>query len=123
MLSSVVSALGVGFLGLEFSKGFPVTVTLAHVAFGTVLGWLSARGLGFQCAMWLKPALPETTSTSEIPHNKRFEINACNRCLCRESFGLELAHDLAKVRDGRRRGNNGTVAHPADPCGGTGMLS
>jgi hypothetical protein len=48
MLSPVVSALGVGFLGLEFSKAFPVTVTLAHAAFGTVLGWLSARWLGFE---------------------------------------------------------------------------
>jgi hypothetical protein len=114
--------LGVGFLGLEFSKGFPLTVTLAHAAFGTVRqdGWVSRLA---QCAMWLKSALPETTSTSEIPHNKRFEIKACNRCLCRESFGLELANDLAKVRDGRRRANNGTAAHPADPCGGTGMLS
>lgn len=47
MLSPVVSALGVGFLGLEFSKGFPVTVTLAHAAFGAVLGWLAAGRLGF----------------------------------------------------------------------------
>jgi hypothetical protein len=48
MLSPVVSALGVGFLGLEFSKGFPVTVNLAHAAFGGVLGWLASRWLGFQ---------------------------------------------------------------------------
>jgi hypothetical protein len=48
MLSPVVSALGVGFLGLEFSKGFPVTVTLAHAAFGTILGWLAARWMGFE---------------------------------------------------------------------------
>jgi hypothetical protein len=48
ILSPVVSALGVGFLGLEFSKGFPVTVTLAHAAFGVVLGWLTARWLGFE---------------------------------------------------------------------------
>lgn len=48
MFSPVVSALGVGFLGLEFSKGFPVTVTLAHVAFGAVLGWLASRWLGFE---------------------------------------------------------------------------
>jgi hypothetical protein len=47
MLSPVVAALGVGFLGLEFSRGFPVTVTLAHAAFGGVLGWLSARWVGF----------------------------------------------------------------------------
>jgi hypothetical protein len=50
MLSPVVSALGVGFLGLEFSKGFPVTVTLAHAAFGTLLGWLAARWLGFEAS-------------------------------------------------------------------------
>lgn len=48
MFSPVVAALGVGFLGLEFSRGFPVTVTLAHVAFGVMLGWLSARWLGFE---------------------------------------------------------------------------
>jgi hypothetical protein len=47
MFSPVVSALGVGFLGLEFSKGFPVTVTLAHAAFGSVLGWLASEWLGF----------------------------------------------------------------------------
>jgi hypothetical protein len=47
LFSPVVSALGVGFIGLEFSKGFPVTVTLAHAAFGFVLGWLAASWLGF----------------------------------------------------------------------------
>lgn len=47
MLSPVVSSLGVGFLGLEFSKGFPVTVTVAHAAFGAALGWLCAAWLGF----------------------------------------------------------------------------
>jgi hypothetical protein len=48
MFSPVVAAMGVGFLGLEFSKGFPVTVTLAHATFGGVLGWLSARWVGFE---------------------------------------------------------------------------
>ncbi|MDE2466374.1 MAG: hypothetical protein KGO02_22075 [Alphaproteobacteria bacterium] len=47
MLSPVVSSLGVGFLGLEFSKGFPVTVTVAHAAFGFALSWLAASWLGF----------------------------------------------------------------------------
>ena len=50
MFSPVVAALGVGFLGLDFSLGFPVTVTLAHAAFGGVLGWLSARWLGFEAS-------------------------------------------------------------------------
>jgi hypothetical protein len=47
VFSPVVSALGVGFLGLEFSKGFPLTVTVAHAAFGVALGWLAATWLGF----------------------------------------------------------------------------
>jgi hypothetical protein len=47
MFSPVVSALGVGFMGLEFSKGFPLTVTVAHAVFGLTLGWLSAAWLGF----------------------------------------------------------------------------
>jgi len=47
ILSPVVSALGVGLLGLEFSKGFPLTVTVAHAAFGLALGWLAAAWLGF----------------------------------------------------------------------------
>jgi hypothetical protein len=50
MFSPVVAALGVGFLGLEFSRGFPITVTLAHAAFGGVLGWLSARWVGFEAS-------------------------------------------------------------------------
>ncbi len=50
MLSPVVASLGVGFLGLEFSRGFPVTVTLAHAAFGGALGWLSARWAGFEAS-------------------------------------------------------------------------
>ncbi len=47
MFSPVVAALGVGFMGLEFSRGFPLTVTFAHAAFGLVLGWLTAACLGF----------------------------------------------------------------------------
>ena len=43
MLSPVVTALGVGFFGLQFSIGFPVTVLLAHAAFGLALGWLAQR--------------------------------------------------------------------------------
>jgi hypothetical protein len=50
MFSPVVAALGVGFLGLDFSRGFPITVTLAHAAFGGVLGWLAARWAGFEAS-------------------------------------------------------------------------
>ena len=68
MFSPVVSALGVGFLGLQFSDGFPVTVTLAHAAFGGVLGWLTARWLGFETSA-VRDAV-EVCLTSD-PHKRR----------------------------------------------------
>jgi Family of unknown function (DUF6789) len=43
MMSPVVIALGVGHFGVDFGWGFPVTVLLAHIAFGTILGWLVFR--------------------------------------------------------------------------------
>ena len=39
MVSPVVVALGVGKFGVDFGIGFPITVTLAHIAFGLLLGW------------------------------------------------------------------------------------
>jgi hypothetical protein len=41
MVSPVVKSLGVGLFGLQFSYGFPLTVTLAHLAFGLALGFLA----------------------------------------------------------------------------------
>ena len=50
MMSPVVIALGVGRFGVEFGPGFPVTVSLAHITYGTILGWFIQRrnhsGLG-----------------------------------------------------------------------------
>jgi len=43
MVSPVVIALGVGYFGVNFGIGFPVTVTLAHLAYGTLLGWFVYR--------------------------------------------------------------------------------
>jgi hypothetical protein len=45
LMSPVVVSLGVGYFGLQFSKGFPVTVLTAHLAFGLVLGLLARRFL------------------------------------------------------------------------------
>ncbi len=39
-MSPVVLALGIGHLGVDFGVGFPITVILAHVAFGLLLGWI-----------------------------------------------------------------------------------
>ena len=48
LMSPVVASLGVGSLGLEFSRGFPITVLMAHSAFGGALGILAHRLLGEQ---------------------------------------------------------------------------
>lgn len=48
MLSPVVISLGVGYFGLDYSWGFPVTVLLAHLAFGYSLALLAHRFLGPQ---------------------------------------------------------------------------
>jgi uncharacterized protein DUF6789 len=48
LVSPVVISLGVGYFGLQFSYGFPVTVLLAHLAFGAALGVISYRLLGPQ---------------------------------------------------------------------------
>lgn len=54
MVSPVVTSLGVGYFGLQFSWGFPATVTLAHLGFGISLGFLARRFLGGQPAAWSK---------------------------------------------------------------------
>lgn len=54
MLSPVVTSLGVGYFGLQYSYGFPVTVTLAHLAYGVTLGWLLARFLAQDRASGLR---------------------------------------------------------------------
>ncbi len=38
MISPVVVAMGVGVSGSQFGIGFPITVILAHIAFGLILG-------------------------------------------------------------------------------------
>ena len=43
MVSPAAVALGVGYFGLDFGWGFPLTVTLAHISFGSLLGWIIFR--------------------------------------------------------------------------------
>ena len=44
MLSPVMSAIGAGRFGQQFAPlGFPLTVYLAHTAYGFLLGWLVSR--------------------------------------------------------------------------------
>lgn len=48
LVSPVVISLGVGYFGLQYSYGFPITVLLAHFAFGGALGVISWSLLGPQ---------------------------------------------------------------------------
>ncbi len=64
MLSPVVSSLGVGFFGLQFSAGFPVTVLTAHAAYGISLAWLARRWTGAQPSVALSAA--RTCFTSQV---------------------------------------------------------
>lgn len=48
LVSPVVLSLGVGYFGLQYSYGFPITVLLAHLAFGGALGVIAWRLLGPQ---------------------------------------------------------------------------
>jgi hypothetical protein len=48
LVSPVVLSLGVGYFGLQFSIGFPITVLTAHVVFGVLLGMLAHRFLSGQ---------------------------------------------------------------------------
>ena len=38
LISPVVVAMGVGYFGAQFGIGFPITVILAHIVFGLILG-------------------------------------------------------------------------------------
>ena len=53
LVSPVVISLGVGYFGLEFSKGFALTVLSAHLAFGLALGFLTNRFLPSQRSPFL----------------------------------------------------------------------
>ena len=48
LVSPVVISMGVGYFGLEYSVGFPITVLLGHLAFGAALGILAYSFLGPQ---------------------------------------------------------------------------
>jgi len=63
MVSPAVTALGIGYFGLQFGWGFPVTVTLAHLAFGTVLGLSLNR--------WLNSARVSNLFSLKLPHRIR----------------------------------------------------
>jgi len=53
MLSPAVVSMGVGYFGVSFGPGFASTVILAHLVFGTLVGWLTARAS--VSSNWLLP--------------------------------------------------------------------
>ncbi len=52
MTSPVVDAIGVGLFGKDFGPGFALTVILAHLVFGLILGTLSRRVPGIGGPLW-----------------------------------------------------------------------
>ena len=52
MISPVVVAMGVGYFGSEFGIGFPITVILAHLVFGFILGKFVAKKKIGQQSLW-----------------------------------------------------------------------
>lgn len=54
MISPVVVAMGVGIFGSQFGIGFPITVILAHIAFGSILGNFVARKNRDAESLWLR---------------------------------------------------------------------
>lgn len=51
LVSPVVLSLGVGYFGLQFSMGFPITVLAAHAAFGLMLGALAHQFLSAEASV------------------------------------------------------------------------
>lgn len=72
MTSPVVKSLGVGYFGGEFGPGFATTVTLAHLAYGGILGWLVSRS-----------SLPNSGLISRLP----LFVSWYKRCFCRGCCG------------------------------------
>jgi len=54
MVSPVVVAMGVGIFGSQFGIGFPITVILAHTAFGLILGRFIAAKNSDAVNLWAR---------------------------------------------------------------------
>lgn len=54
MSSPVVVAMGVGHFGSQFGIGFPITVILAHIAFGLILGKFVAQKNRGAKSLWAR---------------------------------------------------------------------
>ena len=65
MVSPAVTALGIGMFGMDFGPGFVLTVTVAHLAFGVVLGLLQGkwlRDVGIAARFVSQPAVTDDGS-------------------------------------------------------------
>ncbi len=87
LLSPVVTSLGVGRFGLEFSPGFPVTVIAAHLAFGWALAVVARRLIGLHPGLWTAVVAwqhPEDAGPSK-------PCSLCNTDIGLIALGLGLA--------------------------------
>ena len=75
LVSPVVVSLGVGYFGLQFSAGFPITVLAAHAVFGLMLGILAHRFLSAQPSV-----IMTELRLSRIFRALKAEMNAEKEC-------------------------------------------
>lgn len=71
MMSPVVISLGVGQFGVDFGWGFFVTVILAHLAFGFLLGWFILKQNPESSGIF-------TTVKKLLQHSGQKELNSIN---------------------------------------------
>lgn len=71
MMSPVVISLGVGQFGVDFGWGFSVTVILAHLAFGFLLGWFILKQNPESSGIF-------TTVKKLLQHSGQKELNSIN---------------------------------------------
>jgi hypothetical protein len=76
LVSPVVLSLGVGYFGFQYSYGFPITVSLAHLAFGASLGVLAYAFQG--------PQPDRIISPLRAPH--------CQTCGAADTVRSQAAH-------------------------------
>lgn len=74
LISPVVISLGVGYFGLQFSLGFPITVLTAHLAFGLTLGVFAHRFLSSEHSPLL------TYAVHFIKRDSGMALASCSAC-------------------------------------------
>ena len=71
MVSPVVISQGIGYFGVQFGPSFAITVIAAHLAFGSLLGWLVTRTPA--SGTWLGAYILQTVGDTAVLHRRPSE--------------------------------------------------